>query len=164
MSKVVIPQSQKKQVRVTFFGVIMVAASIFVFIQDNIPYKIIGMVGILFFGLCLSIIIYRLIIHKGILIIDENGFVDNSSLQNFGFVQWEYVESLRVSSKLNYKFISVKMKASYNPNISRMVKILSKINTPFTGEMINISLDSTDANINDVLLMMQEHLIAYRSN
>ena len=155
MNDIRILQSTRKQAVLVFCAVVAVSVSVFVFLQgDMVPafIRVVGMLGALFFGMCLVFIAYRLIKPKEILIINAHGFVS-----------WEYVEEIYITSMMNQKFISVKTNESFTPNCSKGKMIFAKINAFIGYEGINITLQSSSAKIDDVLDVMQEHLAAYRS-
>nr|WP_120233474.1 STM3941 family protein [Chryseobacterium sp. AG363] len=68
--------------------------------------RMVGIVAILFFGLCLIILIKSLLTKKFNLIINEKGIIDNSSYVSVGLIFWNDINSIKridvVSTKFNY--------------------------------------------------------------
>lgn len=63
--------------------------------------QIVGIVTIVFFGLCLVYVIRKLFDNKTGFSIDENGIIDNSNATSVGLIEWDDItgiETLRIAS------------------------------------------------------------------
>jgi len=152
MNKTIIKQNFLKQLKLVGLGILMVGASIFVLflgLEDIMTGRgsplldiIFGAFGILFFGLCLAFIIFRLIRPKNILVIDEKGFVNNSTMFSGRFVPWTNVNNIYIKSVLSERFVTVNTKS---------------------GKDIDITLNAADITYEEVLNIMQEYLNTYHT-
>lgn len=164
---VVIKQSFFKQLFLVFLGIIMVWCSLSIlFIKHTVICSVIGIMGVLFFGICLLFIMKRLIMPKDILSIDPHGFIDNSSAMSSGkMICWSDVESIEISSVFFQKFVCVKLR---NPNeflreITPIKKTLTKANLTCSFDIIQITLNSANANYKEVYQIMNDYWLAHQS-
>ena len=166
-----IAQNQKKQFGLFLMAIIMVAASIFVFFSDveiiggEIIGKIIGLVGILFFGFCLIFIAKRLFNPKDILIINENGIMDNSTAISLGFIAWSEIKSMYKKKMFTQEFLCIDI-LNYEERIKGMLfikRLLIKANKKMGYSPISITLQSTKHTVDEVLEVInkyrEKHLI-----
>ena len=173
VNEIKIKQKTSKQVSLFFLSILMITASVycvllgFSFIENTFSgilsirivlffVGFVGIIGVIFFGLCLLFIAYSLIKPKDILIINEKGFTDNSTIKSIGFISWDFVDDIYIFNFLDQKFISVKIKESSNIKIPKI--------DPFSKAEINITLNSTNENYDEVFENMQSFLYEYRSN
>ena len=172
MKDVNIPQCTRRQLTMILLALIMILVSIFAFMTEYkhdilIRYEVllrsISTVGILFFGLILVFLVFRLIRSEAILIINEYGFTDNSTLASLGFVSWEYVEKIYLISVLGLEFIAVETDKSFVTDNTKKVWVLAGANNSAGFATININLQSSNAKTKDVMSIMQEYLDAYRT-
>lgn len=163
--EVIIKQSQQKQFILVLLGIIMVAGSIFIFNSDlalfgvNGVNKIIGLIGIIFFGACLYFIIKRFIKPIDILIVDRNGITDNSSAISIGFIPWEDVKASYITSVFTQTFIAVEVEDIDKKlkKLSFFKKIMINLNVKMGYAPVSIVLNSTKYNPQEVLEIIQSH-------
>lgn len=111
--KIVIKQSTSKQLLYVLLSIIMTATSVYVFSSSRLLFgikymnKIIGIAGIIFFGVGSIILLKGFINPKDILIIDQDGITDNSSNVSIGFVPWNEIKSVYLENIGNDDFISI---------------------------------------------------------
>ncbi|SEW46610.1 STM3941 family protein [[Clostridium] fimetarium] len=63
--------------------------------------------GFLFFLYCFFIIIKKAILGNNILIVDEKGITDNSSIIAFGFIPWADIDKIYIESFMGNDFIEL---------------------------------------------------------
>jgi hypothetical protein len=102
---------------------------------------------------------------KYILEINEKGFIDYSSAISAGFVPWNDVKDIYISSVYNQKFISVTFYDLENflqmlPSAKRKL-VLANIKLSY--DPIQINLNSAHAKYEDVLLIMQQKHSAWQT-
>lgn len=68
---------------------------------------VLGLASILFFGLVAVIVVRKLVDNTPGLLINAEGFRDNSSGVSAGFVRWLDVEAIDVNQVVNQKFLMV---------------------------------------------------------
>lgn len=171
MGEIIIKQNQGKQFGLIIMGIIMVASSIFILIVDSeffgsiLIAKFIGIIGFLFFGACLIFIIKRFINPKNILVIGEKGITDNSSAISIGFIPWEAIDEVFISTVILQKFIAVKIN-----NIEKRLedmpiakKKVLKSNIALCGAAICINLNATKYKHKDVLEIIQRYMKFYKT-
>src|SRR5690606_34530155 len=101
MKEIKIPISNKKMILLVLGALAFVLIGIWFVIEpeslststrNRNPYftQVIGIVSIIFFGLCLLIMIIQLLdkTFKGV-IINDKGIYENSSILNIGLIKWE---------------------------------------------------------------------------
>ena len=163
MNDIIIKQDNSKQFNLILLAALLTAMGVFLIFQNFILFKIIGIIDTIFFGFCLTVIFYKYIKPKDILIIGENGFTDNSTLLNVGFISWEYVDDVYIYSHIlsNNKCIRVKLREFNKLNIPRIKAV--KYNKSLSSAEITITLQSTTAKYEDILEIMQKYLLLYSS-
>ncbi len=162
--QIIIKQSFLKQLSLTFLGVLMVGASLLLVVTQNDPFTwFIGIVGVVFFGVCLAFIVIRLIKPKHILIIDADGFTENSTAMAAGTrINWSEVQDIYLSSILTQKFICVVLKDpdAFMRKLPPIKKMMTKANAASSFAQIQINLSSTTAKYGEVLSTMKDFHLA----
>lgn len=69
--------------------------------------KIVGGMSILFFGAVGLFGIYKLILNKSALIINDEGILDNSSSTSFGLIKWETITGFKIEEMMSQKFLVI---------------------------------------------------------
>jgi hypothetical protein len=67
----------------------------------------VGSSAIIFFGLCTSFFIYKLVSNKPLLIISEKGIYENSSYISIGFIPWNEIEKVYIHEYMKQKMIGI---------------------------------------------------------
>lgn len=175
MEEIIIKQSFKKQITLTFMGILMLFLSFLTYNTAEILYsskfakiflKITGLIGIIFFGLAFLFIIYRLFKPKNILTINIDGFIDNSSAISLGYIPWSEVEKIKEFKVISERFIGVELKneEEYLKRTSNIKLKLLKINLKIGYPIISINLNSTKADIEVITLIMIEYYSYWKEN
>ncbi len=137
-------------------------------LQGNIVEKGFDVFFIFFCAMFLFVLLRALFKHEGAMVINEEGFADNISLPGIGigFISWEQVEEVRLSTFLWMRFISVKIKDARNfeARIPGYAKIWIKLNKIIGYSSVNISLGAAKKTYRykDVVGIMQGFLDASR--
>ncbi len=128
---------------------------------------------LMFFGLILTVVVLYIVMiifrniafDKEILVLDEFGFMDNSTEDSIGFVPWEAVEdiaSLDIGKKHKKPMISVKIHEEYLEELGiDREAVLSQENSKVFGE-INISLQLIKESDVEVLKTMENYVEKYK--
>lgn len=148
----------------TFIGSMMFVVIGLYFLTD--PFKInnsiygnstlifiVGLIGVVFFGLMAVIIFRKLSDQKAGLIINEQGIIDNSSDVSVGLILWADIEEIKVSRIMNQKMLIliVRNPQEYLDKVAnRFKKKTMGINYKACGSPINISTNSLQADFNDL--------------
>lgn len=163
--KIVIKQSSRKQLFLTLIGILLVGASQICISIPLFIIQIVGFIGVIFFGICLSFVIYRLIRPRNILEIDENGFIDFSSAAGVGFIPWKNVKELYISSIFSQKLISVTLYDLENflETLPFIKQKLILVNISLSYAPIQINLNETYAKYEDILAIMRQKHSAWHT-
>lgn len=127
----------------------LITSVIFMIWHRNTGDLAIGILGTVLFGGGLLPYIHRTLTTSQDLVIDEEGFIDNSSYASYGRVYWRDVESIDLYSIVNRgittkTFIRVHLRHpdEYTQRLNRMNWFIIAINKPF-GQNYAIALVDT---------------------
>lgn len=103
--------------------------------------KFIFLISAIFFMFAFIFLIIKYFDTRPGLIIYKNGFMDNTSLASFNFIEWESVESIYYSKESNHKFVRINL---FNieeilMNQSTLIQIIARLNKQRFKGGINIS-------------------------
>jgi len=120
--------------------------------------RIVGVVSLVFFGLCLVYIAIKLFDSKVGLSINENGIIDNSNAASVGLIDWEDITDIRTIQIASNKILLVEtskpekyIERARNGLISRAMKANCKMyGTPIS--IISNSLKITHDDLEKLLL------------
>lgn len=90
----------------TFIDIEIFGTNILVFYG----FKLVGLIGIIFFGYIGIYYIKRSVEGTPLVIVNEEGITDNSSSTSVGFIAWENIENMYIKSTLGNKFIHLNLK------------------------------------------------------
>lgn len=128
-------------------AIIMIIASLFVFTQTSFYYKTIALIGIIFSGLGLIFLIYRLIFPSPSLIVDNSGITDKSAVITFGFLRWDQIEKIYTTIFMEKRMLAIVPKncqdyiAKSDPIRANLYKMnLDLIQAPFAIAEQNLSV------------------------
>jgi hypothetical protein len=127
---------------------------------NNLFFSIVGIIGLLFSILCFIIIVCHLIRPKVILIINEQGLVDQSSIPRIGQIFWSEILDFYIGKMFKKEFICVKLKDN-SILYSRLMfwnAWFIRLNTPKCLEPVSISLEATSTDIHEVLKLLKSRL------
>ena len=160
-----------KSIKLSFMGVFMTILSLLIllfgFSTDNILYtvfiSIIALIGIIFFGLTTFFYIKNIFINEPILILENDGFYDNSSISSLknSLINWNSVDRIEYMPLMNQGMVSIFLKDEkmYLDRLSLLKKSLTKINIAMGYGEITINMNQIQ-NIDGIKLaeIMNEYL------
>ena len=115
--------------------------------------RVVGIIGIAFFGVCSYFIFKKVFDKKYGLIIDKNGITDNSNATSVGLVKWADIIGIRVLEVVNQKFVMIDVS---NPEYyielkkSGIGKMAMKANYTKYGSPISITANSLKVDFNEM--------------
>jgi len=170
--------SKKKIVLLLFGAIVFVVLGVFfVFYPTEIAsstsprYRspelvfIVGLVSILFFGLCAIIAFRKLFDKKAGLIINREGIIDNSSGVSVGLVLWSDIEEIKICNVMSQKFLMfiVRNPQDYiEKNTNQLKRKAAKMNYKTYGSPISISTNSLQTNFNNLHNLLIEKMKEYK--
>ena len=173
--KIEIQLSKKKLFISLIIGIGFVLASLFFlfkpeyFVNSLITslnvVRIIGVVSVLFFGVC-SIYIYRKIYDKSPgLIIDSSGVYDNSNATSVGLIKWSDVLEIIDKKVVSERVILIKVNDGDNyidKSSSKWVRRMMVINQKTYGTPISITANSLDITHDTLITSLNNYYTAYK--
>ncbi len=126
---------------------------------------VVGVIGMLFFGLGTFVIIWLTFGHP-LLTLTSEGFTDSSSAVSAGFIPWKTVSNMAIVELFGQTFISVCLKdtESYLGTLSSFKRKMAESNLAMGYGPINIALLGTSMRPEDVLSRMMEFWATYRND
>jgi hypothetical protein len=129
------------QLKLLLICVAFVATGAFLIANGDI---IAGTLGVVFFGLCLVgfvILEGRRMLGRPVLVIDDEGYLDRSSLVAPGRVAWSEVSRVRIESVTGQRFLAVEPKdpEAIMARATRMRRWLMRLNRGMGFEVLNIA-------------------------
>jgi hypothetical protein len=121
----------------------------------------VGIVSILFFGLCAFSVLKKLKDKTAGLIIDSTGITDNASGISGGHIPWANITAIKTGQVVNQNFVMILVN---NPNdyINRQTNIIKRkaaeINYKTYGSPISISANSLKCNFDELKNILQTQL------
>jgi len=103
--KIILKRTKKGSFITVLICIVFIIASLLVVLWG---WFAIGLIGVIFFGVCLFL--YVRTTNKVVLIVDETGFADYSTIFRFGFIPWNYVEALRLQNIVGTEVLIVELK------------------------------------------------------
>lgn len=124
----------------------------------------IGVVSIVFFGLCGLVGIKKFFDNSPGLIISSKGIQDNSSGVSAGLIPWEEVVGIGEYQIQKQKFISIQVKdpEKYANNGNALKRMANRANIKMCGTPVNISANSLKISYDELLETITEYY--HRSN
>ncbi len=157
-----------------FISIIFVVTGVLIFVAtlneaggEGLLFKTIGIIAIVFFGLCLIYYINVLIKRKPALIVSEEGIFDDSSFIGAGLVRWEEIEALDFVNFSGQLFLGIK---TYDPNLivnrsNGVKRTLNKLNKGLVEAQVNIPVKILACSIDELVEEIQKRWqIAAESN
>ena len=174
-SKIEIPISKKKIILLLIGSIILVIGATLMtikpetitlfhrkgFILSPETVRIIGVLGIVFFGAAGVFGIKKIFDKKVGLIIDKKGITDNSSALSIGLIKWKDINGIELSQVNSIKFlrIGVKNPENYISKAKNGIKAkLMKINMNMYGSPIYITSNSLKCNFEKLESIIQSEL------
>ena len=114
---------------------------------------IVGLVSILFFGICAIFIFRKIADNKPGLIINDKGIIDNSGATSIGLILWHDISEIRRGNVAGQDFIIVIVsnpEEYINRQSSFIPKKAMEMNYKMYGSPISISANGLKYNFNDL--------------
>src|SRR5215467_8125472 len=150
---IVIYPSRGKMLLLTLGAAAFVALGVFILKTASSDDRWIGIASIVFFGLCFGIGVSKLARRTPALIIHSSGLLDNGSALSAGFLPWNEIESIFVSSIRNQRFLAIRVRDE-EAMLSRQSGLkakLMKLNVSLAGAAINIPLTTLPMSLEELI-------------
>lgn len=137
-------------------GILFINSSetfVYSFMRNREMVRIVGIISVAFFGLCLFVIARKLFDSKPGLIIDQHGITNNTNAINRGLIEWEDITGIKVEQIRSTKFLILytKFPEEYiNKARNRFVREAMKMNHRLYGSPISITSNALKINFNDL--------------
>ncbi|MFD2043008.1 STM3941 family protein [Ornithinibacillus salinisoli] len=123
--------------------------------------RIIGLITILFFGLCMIYYIKVLIKRKPALIVSDKGITDHSSYIGAGLVNWEEIAGVDFVSFGGQHYIGIYTK---DPELiinraSGLKRVLNRMNKGLLDTQVNIPVKTLDCSVEELVDSINTHLM-----
>lgn len=156
-------QSSKKQLWLSFLGLIMLLLStVVLFIGDN-RYMWIGLIGIIFFGLAEFVIIQQLFIGEKLLILTPEGLYDHSnpfSMQEV-VISWDSIQNIETETLMGQELI--KLQLDETMVTTKVRTLLQQVNEGLGFGTIAISVQHAKyLSTQEIYGKLQEYWMRYR--
>jgi hypothetical protein len=123
----------------------------------------IGLVGVLFFGLCASVGLKRLFDKKPGLVFNSSGIVDNASEVAAGFIPWSEIVGAKVFEIQKQKtlIIGVRDPQRYIGRGGALRRALNKSNYKMVGSPVAISSNTLKINFSELVSLFDQYQHKY---
>lgn len=157
--------NRKRMAWLTAGAALFVAAGFFLIFDrssvtnDSILSDVIGLLSILFFGLCFCYSLVKMIKKEPSFVIDEDGFVDASSYTAGGAVAWKDVENIFMYELMGQKMIGVKLRdeKAFLDRQNGMKRKLMTVNSNMVDATISVAQSSLTVPLDQLYIMMMSH-------
>lgn len=128
--------------------------------------QIIGIVAVIFFGICGIFAFKKLFDKKNGLVIDDNGITDNSSGTSVGLVKWSDIIGIGFAQVHSQKFIMLEVS---NPEYyiglkkNKIGKMAMRANFDKFGSPISISANSLKTNFSELQAIIEKRFEKYNA-
>ena len=128
--------------------------------------QIIGIVAVIFFGICGIFAFKKLFDKKNGLVINDNGITDNSSGTSVGLIKWNDIIGIGIAQVHSQKFIMLEVS---NPEYyidlkkNKIGKMAMRANYDKFGSPISISANSLKTNFEELKTMIDNRFENYNA-
>lgn len=168
MQEIKIYSSKKKSVLLLFGSLLFVIGGIFIFAnseKDEVVIKIVGIIGILFFGLGVGVSIWTLFQDRLMLIITEKGVNVNPRKKPDDFVEWKDIRAFTEMSIHSTKIIIMEVKDPQkwiDEETNAIRKKMMEFSTNNYRSPFNFSANAMRISHKELLHLLNENLEKYR--
>jgi hypothetical protein len=137
----------------------------YAYVKNPIFHVVVGSVLVLFFGFCAVFIFRKLFDTKPGLIINQKGFIDNSSGLSAELVLWSDIKEIKIITINNQKlimFILNNPQDYLNKVTNKLKKKGMEINYKWYGAPISISANSLQTNYKELYRILLEKMQQYK--
>lgn len=173
MKRIEIPLSKTKILLLVGGSVLFVVASLFlIFVLADqqtklnpMLIKVIGVVGMLFFGATGITAAKKLFDNKMGMIIDENGITDNSSGVSIGLIKWADITSIKTEQVSSTKFLLIKVSNPdfYLSQAKGLKRKMMEANNKMYGTPVSMTSNGLKCTFDELEKLLQEHLNKYKT-
>ena len=144
-------QSKKRLFRLWFLGLVLVAISYFSTTSDDAVTKVIGWLGIIFFGFLIILNTVRAFRPSVQVQIDNNGITDFRI--NFGLITWRDLKKVRIKNVRSQRFLCLEVANPeiYLSKLSATKRKLAEIDNALGIPRIVIGFSSLEPSIDAVV-------------
>lgn len=171
----IIALSKKKLMLILLGAAGFVAAGVWMFSLDdasilsrrrfNDPLYVhgLGLLSIVFFGSCGLFALKKLFDQKPALVLNNSGFVDNSSSASAGFIPWSEVVGAEIFEIQQQKMLVIKVRnpEEYIARGSSLKRTLNKANYKMVGSPISISSGALAINFSELVSLFDQYQRKY---
>lgn len=166
---IVVKQSRKGAFLYICGALGMVLLSLFILFGDltenslkRTLFKVIGVLGFLFFSYCSIFLIKKTLSGKALLMVTADGITDNSSAVAFGFIPWSDIERIYLGSMMDNVFIEVQLKneEDYIGKLRGIKKQAVLANRRMGHQAVCITLNSSGVSPQDLIGELQRRHLA----
>lgn len=114
--------------------------------------KIVGFASVIFFGICLIFILFKIFDKKPGLIINDNGITDNSHYGSVGLIDWSKIKGIRTVQVKSTKIllIDVSDPEEFIKKSSWTIALLMKASVKMCRTPLSIASTSLNCNFDDL--------------
>ena len=95
---IVLYPSRWKMTLLALGGLLFASCAPLLWITGDIFFQVVAVIDVLFFGYCAFFALVRLLRPRPSLVLDERGITDNASATGAGFIAWEEIAAVGMSS------------------------------------------------------------------
>ncbi|TXE14915.1 hypothetical protein ES692_17615 [Psychroserpens burtonensis] len=128
--------------------------------------QIVGIVAVIFFGICGMFAFKKLFDKKNGLVINDKGIIDNSSGTSVGLIKWSDIIGIGIAQVHSQKFIMLEVS---NPEYyiglkkNKIGKMAMRANYDKYGSPISISANSLKTNFTELQSMIEKKFENYNA-
>ena len=159
---IVIYHSRKKLLLLSVGAAMFIAFGVFLLTTGKVEDRILGIAGLVIFGLCLLAIIWQLMKRAPALIIHYSGILYNPSHSSSGFLRWEEISGIFIATMTGrghkQRFLAIVPK-DLNAFLSRQSAFktrLAKMSIRLVGAPINISASTLPISLEELIQNIQQ--------
>ncbi|MVP01059.1 hypothetical protein EDM21_16295 [Paenibacillus sp. N10] len=161
-NELVIHSSSKKVFVLVIAALAFVVAGGFLFWvgltdeEESAVLMVVGIISIVFFGLCLLYLVFQLFNKKPSLIVNDEGVTDNSSAISGGLIPWQDIEEIILYDYMGQRFIGLNLydTEAYLARQKSMTRMLMKANRGLVRATVNITQASLPYPLEEVYEVM----------
>ena len=117
----------------------------------------VGIVSIFLFSIIGSFVFYQLLSNKPVLIINEKGIQDFTTILSVGEVQWKDIDDIFIYSEINNKFVGIVLNDHKIKSIHKIKRLFMKRNRLISipDKLIAISINELFENMFEIWKMQE---------
>lgn len=168
MEDIIIEEKQSTILRLNLLGLLMTSICAIILLygikSSSFFNKMLGGLGVLFFGGCTLYIFSRTIKPKALLTIKVDGFIDSSTAGSIGFISFSDIEKFEVVNIFGQRMIGVWPKdiKQFVQNLPQLRQKSARSSLRMNLPPVAIRVDTArDMSIEDILTLLQKRHVDY---